>query len=82
MKRGSARKLMLMLTLNPQVLISSYVTRARSVYSRSQFCDLDWPIYTSVSEKELSFPVAFVITAFMDIRNLGELTIKFNILSI
>ena len=43
------------------------------MYQRSLTCDLDWPQYSSVSDKELNFPLAFVITAYMDIRNLGEI---------
>ena len=43
------------------------------MYQRSLTCDLDWPQYSSISDKELNFPLAFVITAYMDIRNLGEI---------
>ena len=43
------------------------------MYERSLSCDLDWPQYSSISDKELNFPLAFVITAYMDIRNLGEI---------
>ena len=54
---------------------SSYRERALedSVYQRSLSCDLDWPQYRAVSDKELNFPLAFVVTAYMDLRNLGEI---------
>ena len=41
-----------------------------SVFLRSAGCDLTWPNYTSVSEEEKVFPLAYFITAFTDARNL------------
>ena len=41
-----------------------------SVFLRSASCDLTWPNYSSVSEKEKVFPLAYFITAFTDARNL------------
>ena len=54
--------------------LSRYNDRAtqQSVHERSLTCDLDWPQYKVVSDKELNFPLAYVITTYMDIRNLGE----------
>ena len=40
-----------------------------SVHSRSSQCDIDWPQYKSVSQQELDLPLAYVITAFSDPRN-------------
>ena len=45
-----------------------------SVFLRSASCDLDWPDFQSISKEELNFPLAYLITAFTDARNL-ELTL-------
>ena len=41
-----------------------------SVVLRSASCDLTWPNYSSVSDKEMLFPLAYFITAYTDARNL------------
>jgi len=41
-----------------------------SVFLRSSSCDIDWPEYTTVSQEELKFPLAYFITAYTDARNL------------
>ena len=41
-----------------------------SVFLRSSSCDIDWPGYSSVSQQEIDFPLAYFITAFTDARNL------------
>ena len=37
-------------------------------------CDLDWPQYRTVTKEEEDLPLAYVITAFTDARNI-ELTL-------
>ena len=41
-----------------------------NVFERSETCDIEWPEYGSVSEEELRFPLAYVITFFSDPRNM------------
>ena len=45
-----------------------------SVFNRSVSCDISWPGYVTLSDEELQFPLAYIITAFQDPRNL-ELTL-------
>merc|ERR1719342_878809 len=40
-----------------------------SVYNRSMVCDIEMPRFSSVNQQELDFPLAYVITAFTDPRN-------------
>merc|ERR1719342_1433860 len=40
-----------------------------SVYNRSIVCDIEMPRFSSVNQQELDFPLAYVITAFTDPRN-------------
>ena len=54
----------------------SYYAKAKpeSVLKRSAVCNIEWPSYKTISKEELDFPLAYVITAFTDARNL-ELTL-------
>ena len=45
------------------------MSHPESVLSRSSRCDLSWPQFRSVSQQELDLPLAYVITAFSDPRN-------------
>ena len=38
-------------------------------------CDLEWPQYRTVTREEEDLPLAYVITAFTDARNI-ELTLS------
>merc|ERR1712198_105609 len=40
-----------------------------SVYNRSMVCDIEMPRFSSVNQQELDLPLAYVITAFTDPRN-------------
>jgi len=40
-----------------------------SVYYRSKVCDIEMPRFSGISQEELDLPLAYVITAFTDPRN-------------
>lgn len=46
----------------------------KNVFERSKTCNIEWPAYINITEEELKFPLAYVITFFSDPRNL-ELTL-------
>ena len=45
-----------------------------SVYLRSLRCDLTWPTFSTISQKERELPLAYVMTVDSDPRNI-ELTL-------
>ena len=45
-----------------------------SVYLRSLVCDLTWPTFSTISQKERELPLAYVMTVVYDPRNI-ELTL-------
>ena len=45
-----------------------------SVLARSLSCELDWPTFSQVSQKERDFPIAYFMTVYTDARIL-ELTL-------
>ena len=45
-----------------------------SVYLRSLECDLTWPTFSTISQKERELPLAYVMTVVYDPRNI-ELTL-------
>ena len=46
----------------------SDLAQPESVLERSKNCDIEWPQFSHVSQEELEFPLAYVITAFTDAR--------------
>ena len=46
------------------------LARPGSVYERSLVCDLAWPQFSSISQEELTLPLAYVMTVFSDPRNI------------
>ena len=62
----------LLMISSPTHFITRYSDLAdpESVYNRSLSCDLAWPQYSSISQEELSLPLAYVITVFSDPSNI------------
>ena len=48
--------------------------KLRLIYPSVSGCEIDWPQFRTVTREEEEFPIAYVITAFTDARNI-ELTL-------